>query len=146
MTRTGISRLVAAVAVGTVLTAGMGCATSGTRAELLARSRFQRYLSLPHRKALAVAWDGSGEIVSGYSYGSISTGLAVDRALEECRRRREHLDNPSECTLVAVGNRTIAEDPELRRLFGPAADDRDDASDVEPSEEAEADASSEDSE
>ncbi len=85
-----------------------GCAAGGGG---LAPSRFQRefqrYLSLPHQKAFAVAGDREDNYVFGYSYGWRGPELARDDALEQCNIRRRSLGEEAECRIYAVGNEIL---------------------------------------
>ena len=76
---------------------GAGCSTSGGGPERSPFEReFQRYLSLPHQKAFAVAGDPEGRFVFGYGYGWKAPGLARDDALEQCNVRRRSLGEAAE--------------------------------------------------
>jgi hypothetical protein len=100
-----------------VLAGSAGCSTAAPRKSEFDR-HFERYLSQPHQKAMAIAGDFNGEWTYGYGYAFRSTGLAIDKAFEECNRRRHDLNVPSECRLYAVGNQIVEGNPELEARYG----------------------------
>ena len=73
---------------------------------------------MAHQMAMALAGDLRSEWTYGYGYGFVSKGMAIDRAFEECNRRRHDLHVVSECRLYAVGNDVIEGDPQLEALYG----------------------------
>jgi hypothetical protein len=79
---------------------------------------FERYLSLPHQKAIALAGDIHGEWTYGYGCAFRSKGPAIDMAFEECHRRMRTLERPSQCRLYAVGNEIVEGDAELEARYG----------------------------
>jgi hypothetical protein len=97
--------------------AGSGCAGSGPPKTLFER-HYERYLSESHQKAMAIAGDLDGEWTYGYGYRFASTGLAIDKAFEECNRRRHDLNVVAECRLYAVGNEVVEGNPELEARYG----------------------------
>jgi hypothetical protein len=98
------------------LAASAGCGASGPRKSEFER-HFERYLSQPHQKAMAIAGDLNAEWTYGYGYSFKSTGLAIDKAFEECNRRRHDLNVLSDCRLYAVGNEVIEGNPELKARY-----------------------------
>jgi len=112
MARIGRASLGALVAVAFTV----GC---GTPAPVKSRfeREFSRYLSASHQKAMAVAGDLEGEWTFGYGYRFRSTGLAIDKAFEECNRRRHDLSFEAECRLYAVGNEIVEGNPELEARY-----------------------------
>jgi len=86
----------------------VGCGTVGKtppRSEF--EREFQRYLSLPHQKAFAVAGSEEARFVFGYGYAWSAPGLAKDAALEQCNVRRRSLGEDAQCRIYAVGNQVL---------------------------------------
>ena len=94
----------------------LACATDAPPKSAFER-HYERYLSAAHQKAMAIAGDLEGEWTFGYGYRTSSTILAIDRAFEECNRRRKDLSVAAECRLYAVGNEVVEGNPELERRY-----------------------------
>jgi hypothetical protein len=99
------------------LAASAGCSAAGPRKSEFER-HFERYLSQPYQKAMAIAGDLTAEWTYGYGYGFKSTGLAIDKAFEECNRRKRDLNVLFDCRLYAVGNQIVEGNPELEARYG----------------------------
>jgi len=112
-----LSAALAAALAAALGLAALACSTTGAPPSLFER-HYQRYLSQPHQKAMALAGDLAGAWTYGYGSGYETPGLAIDRAMEICNARRHDLTIVDECRIYAVGNRVVEGDPELRSRFG----------------------------
>jgi hypothetical protein len=117
MRRPNSARALSIFLASAVLSTSAACSTAGPRKSEFER-HFERYLSQSHQKAMAIAGDLDGEWTYGYGYRWRSTVLAIDKAFEECNRRRHDMDVVSECRLYAVGNEIIEGNPELEARYG----------------------------
>jgi hypothetical protein len=97
--------------------AGAACSTPGPAKPTFQR-RFERSRSLPGSKAMAVAGDVHGRFASGIGYGYLSTGLAIDKALEECNVWRRSWKVASPCRLYAVEDQVVDGNPRLEARYG----------------------------
>jgi hypothetical protein len=84
----------------------LSCASSTPRKSRFERE-FERYLSLPNQKAMAIAGDPNLRWVCGYGYASASKGLAQDAALEQCNTRKRSLGPDASCVIYAIGNDVV---------------------------------------
>lgn len=84
----------------------LSCTSSTPRKSRFERE-FERYLSLPHQRAMAIAGDPNGHWAFGYGYASASKGLAQDAALEQCNTRKRSLGPDATCVIYAIGNDVV---------------------------------------
>jgi len=89
----------------TALLAGCAGGPQKTRFE----REFQRYLSLPNQKAMAVAGDPDGRWVYGSGYAFMSSGMALDQAMEVCNTRKRSIGPDAVCRAYAIGSRIVWE-------------------------------------
>lgn len=87
------------------------CASSSPPKSRFERE-FQRYLSLPNQKVMAIAGDPEGRWVYGYGYAFMSSGQAEVAAIEQCRTRRRQVGPDTECVVYAVGGRVVWQRPD----------------------------------
>lgn len=105
-----------AMALAVILAGTAGCALGPPKPTF--QRRFDRYRSLPGSKAMAVAGDLHGQFASGFGYGWLSTGLAIDKAFEECNVWRRSLRVASKCRLYAVDDQVVEGNPTLEARYG----------------------------
>ena len=84
-----------------------GCAGGPPKSRF--EREYQRYLSLPNQKAMAVAGDPNGRWVYGYGYGARSSGMAEVSEMEQCNVRRREIGPDAECRIYAKGSRVVWE-------------------------------------
>jgi hypothetical protein len=58
---------------------------------------------------MAVAGDPAGRWVYGYGYASAASGMAQDRAMEQCNIRKRSLGPDAQCRIYATGSRVVWE-------------------------------------
>lgn len=87
------------------------CASPGEKRSRFERE-FQRYLSLPNQKVMAIAGDPDGRWVYGYGYAHRSSGQAEVAAIEQCNLRRRSVGPEAECVVYAIGSRVVWEGPD----------------------------------
>jgi hypothetical protein len=93
------------------LLAHAGCASRGEPRKTRFEREFERYLSLPHQKAMVIAGSPDGRWVYGYGYSFLSKGMAQDTAMEQCNVRKRSLGPGAECVIYAIGNEIVWESP-----------------------------------
>lgn len=105
-----VDRSVPFVAILSTL-ALVACTSSGPKKNRFERE-FQRYLSMPNQKAMAIAGDPNGRWVYGYGYAAGSSGHAEVTAMEACNRRRNSLGPDAECSVYAIGSKVVWKSPQ----------------------------------
>ncbi len=93
--------------VALALPFALGCASGPEKSRF--EREYQRYLSLPHQRVMAVAGDPEGRWVYGTAYSHRSTGEAATRAMEQCNVRKRTIGPDAVCRFYAIGNRVVWE-------------------------------------
>ena len=104
-------RLLALIVPVTLTAGGIACARGPMGNPIPEQSRFakewDRYLTLPGAKAMALAGDVEITFTMGYAWGLEDDEAAIERARVECIVRRALRNLEPQCRIHAVGNRVL---------------------------------------